>query len=101
MEEIQFTCSECKRQFDPDPDCVLVLQADAAMDFGDGAEPEPCDDCELSPEDREDAKAEFGVNDEELDLMLAGNPVDVGGIIICKDCQDKLAAEPGTTQPEW
>jgi hypothetical protein len=90
-DDIQFTCSECRKEFDPDPDCVMVLRADAAMDYGEGTEPEPCNDCELSLEDREDAKKELGVSDEELDRMLAGEAVDVGGIIICKECQDKLA----------
>lgn len=93
-EEIQFTCSECQKQFDPDPDWVLVEEIDAII------EPSGCDeDCDccpaeghaLSPESREEVKANLGINDDELNEILRGGKVAVGGVIICKECQDQLA----------
>lgn len=93
LEEIQFTCCECQKQFDPDPDCVLLEQVDAQFVPEDGSDPEPLDAFELTQDEREDAKKQLGINDEQLNQILMGEAATVGGITICKECQDRMESE--------
>lgn len=93
---MNFTCSECNKDFPADPDCVLesFIGVECEMDPADSWKQQPAPRrVELSPEDREAAKAELDLTDAELDRVLAGEPVVNGGVIICKECQDRLCEE--------
>ena len=91
---MKFTCSNCLKEFDADPDCVLENHIDMAHEAEPGEEwKHEGHKAELSPEDRERAKAEMELTDDELDRLLAGETVVSGGIIVCKPCQDQMHEE--------
>jgi len=104
-DEIKFTCEECGKQFDPDPDTMLELHL--------GPEPCPCceggeahqEELEKAVEDgeaftadqlaamSEDHLKEIGLTPEDRDKLLRGETITTGAICICKECQDRLAGE--------
>jgi hypothetical protein len=95
-DSLLFKCDICGEQFEADPDCMLEAETHAVTAPEEGEEwkgpqahPHPI---ELSDEDREKVKADFGWNDEQLDRALRGEPV-MTGACICKSCQDSLAEE--------
>ncbi len=96
-DELKFKCSVCGQEITAEPDCMLEVETMACSMPEEGEEwkgdfvphPHPI---ELSKEDREQVKKDFGWTDEQLDRSLRGEPVE-SGACICKPCQDRLAAE--------
>lgn len=86
-----FTCDECGKDFPADPETMVEEGVSAHHDIVPGEEwKHDGHTPELSPEDREKVKGELGVSDEELDRILSGEMVTIGGICICKPCQDQM-----------
>lgn len=96
-DQVQFRCQECGRTFDPDPDTMLEselgaevvseAEADEMAELGTGILAE-----DLAEAD-EDELRELGLTPAQRDALLRGESVPFGGLCICKECQDKLAAE--------
>jgi DNA-directed RNA polymerase subunit RPC12/RpoP len=90
-EEIKFECSQCGKQFDPDPDSMVELHWESKQvqvdEVADGLTTE-----ELRSMSTEDLR-EFGLTAELRERMLRGEEVTAGGMCICIECQDRLAEE--------
>lgn len=48
---------------------------------------------ELSTQDRESVKAEFGLDDAQLEELLTTGSVSGIGVIVCLECQDSALTE--------
>lgn len=101
-EELKFTCEECGKEFDPDPDSMVELkiggecphceghsheEVEAMLERGEaitGAELAAMSDAELK---------EHGITPADREKLLLGKTVAVGGMCICRECQDRLAEE--------
>jgi len=96
-DEIQFTCSECGKQFPADPDAMVEMhmgvearpswEADKLTESGEAIEA-----IDLEQATPEDLKA-AGITPEQRDALLKGENVTVGGVCICRECQDRLGEE--------
>lgn len=95
-DEIKFTCQECGKEFDPDPDTMLEEHL--------GAECVECDSAGLATDGNlitgEELAAmtdgelrEIGLTPEGRERLFAGEDVVTGGVCICKECQDRMEAE--------
>lgn len=107
-DDLKFTCEECGKVFDPDPDTMLEIQwveiqwdakivpdweASIMEDKGQVITRELIE--ESSDEDLE----KIGITPELKKKMLNGETVSAGAMCICIECQDRLAEEQ-TEQPE-
>jgi len=95
-DELQFTCSECGKQFDPDPDSMVEVHWSAAVVPEEQAE----EMVSVTPEELETKSdyelQEMGLTPEIRDKLLSGEEdVTSGGICICRECQDRMEAEQG------
>lgn len=97
VDAFQFTCEECGRRFDPDPDTMLESVLSPVLLPEDQAAREIEEGLALSAEDLAKADASelkaLGLTPEQRDALLRGESVAAGGICICKECQDRLADE--------
>ena len=95
-EEIQFTCEQCGKHFDPDPETILEArweiadmpswEADKLEEEGRILTPE------MLMEASEEELANYGITPEMKKQMMVGANVN-GAICICIECQNKLAEE--------
>jgi hypothetical protein len=102
-DEFLFTCSECGRQFAPDPDAVVE------SGFSRGCVSKEDEARTIFSEDRVTAGtlrdmsdyhlAEVGLTPEGRERLLAGEEfVVTGAVCICLECQDRLLEEQESSQ---
>jgi hypothetical protein len=89
-EEILFQCESCGKEFPADPDTMIEAG------FGPIIVPENEDEdtqAEFTPDElahmSEDELSELGLNPDTRDALLRGEDVMVGGICLCRDCQQR------------
>lgn len=89
-EEIQFLCSVCGKEFDPDPDTMVEFHlTPVRVRANDEIEALTLDD--IRDLDSDDLQ-EIGLTEEARDAMLRGEETTVGGCI-CIACQDEALEE--------
>lgn len=88
-------CDWCGKEFPADARACVEAGFDAAWIEDDGEawkgedrEPLPPGHIEAGDGDRERLKAEMGLNDAELDELLATGKIEGLGAIVCLECQD-------------
>ena len=101
-EQLTFTCEECGKQFDPDPDAMVELQMGAECPCCDGVDHAEVERMlesgeaitaeQLAELDEEELK-ELGLTTADREKLLNGEPVGIGGMCLCRECQDRLAEE--------
>lgn len=99
-DELQFVCAECGKHFAADPDSMRELMIGPDL-VSDGEAAEACESGEaIDRDDLEamdaDELAAIGLTPEKREALLRGEHVAVGGICLCTECQDRLAAEQET-----
>jgi len=92
-DDIKFTCEECGKLFDPDPDTMLELHIEPVSVPAD--ELGQLDDEAVLTRDELQALSanelrEIGLTPEMRRQLLAGEEITAGGICICIECQDKM-----------
>lgn len=104
-DDLKFLCEVCGKQFDPDPGsmvevlmhgecpcCEGGLSRQEAEKLTESGEAIAAD--QLAAMNEEELR-EIGLTPEERDRLLAGEDIAIGGACICRECQDRLAAEQG------
>lgn len=86
-------CEWCGKEFPADPRACVDAGIDAYHPPEDGEEWKGEEPTELPPghfaaADREHMKKEMGLDDAQLDQLLATGKIDGLGAIICLECQD-------------
>lgn len=96
-ENIKFTCEECGKEFEPDPDAMVEIDMGPQLVPGEQAEALEESGRAISAEMLQSASAddlhEMGLTPAERDALLSGKMVTIGGMCICIECQDRLAEE--------
>lgn len=93
-EGLKFKCEECGKEIDPDPDCMVELQLDLEHEMEEGEEWKgECSAPELSLEDREKVKSAYQIDDATLDKVLSEGTASIGGVCVCKSCQNQAHLE--------
>lgn len=96
-EEVQFTCGECGKQFDPDPDAMVEWNIAPVWvreeDAEEGIPPE-----ELKEMQECDLKA-IGITPEQRDALLRGETIAMGGCV-CRECMEEMVQQQDEGESE-
>lgn len=97
-DEIKFKCEECGKEFEPDPDTMLEVELisqhiteEQLEELKELVEQNPEEFKQLTDEGMPDIIK--NISPEDRERLKNGESVPVGGICICKECQDKLLEE--------
>lgn len=102
-DDIQFTCEECGKTFEPDPDTMLEIRlgGECPCCTGETTEEEAeqllADGDAITTEQLEAMSeyelAELGLTPEDREKLLAGEEISAGAVCICRECQEKISHE--------
>lgn len=81
VSEIKFTCEACGQSFPADPDTMVEYFIGGPDDMTEAKA------AALREMDEEDLRVNH-LTREQVNRLLAGEPVAVGAICLCKKCQD-------------
>lgn len=96
-EELLFECSECGKKFPPDPDSIHEVEMGSILMPESVAQEEVEKGNAMSIEEAkkltdEDLK-QMDMSRDDLNKIIRGEDVAVGGVCICPECMDNLSKE--------
>ena len=92
MTQPTMTCDWCGKDFPADPRACLEagFEAELPDDDGDEWKREPIEyPIQVTPEERSEMKRHMGLNDAQLEELLATGKVEGLGSIVCVECRDE------------